>query len=53
MAIFRDSKERKHVLVPRGAETHEVVASEMRIDGIRAFLVHFDRLLAYLGVFWL
>ena len=48
MAIFRYSEVRKGVLVPRGAETHEVVASDPRIDGIRAILVHFGRFLGHL-----
>ena len=48
MAIFRYSEVRKGVLVLRGAETHEVVASDPRIDGIRAILVHFGRFLGHL-----
>ena len=32
MAMFRYSEVRKGVLVPRGAETHEVVASDPRIE---------------------
>ena len=50
MAMFRYSEVRKGVLVPRGAETHEVVASDPRIDGVRAILVHFGRFWAIWGI---
>ena len=47
-ASFQFFEVRKGILVPQGAETHEVVASDPRIDGIRAFLVVFGR---FFGVF--
>ena len=47
---FKYSGARKHVLSTLGAETHEVVASDPNIDGIRAILVHFGRIFGHLEV---
>ena len=53
MAIFQYSEDGRGVLVPQGAETHEVVASDPIIDGIVAFLMNFGRFLGDLLLIWL
>ena len=50
MAFFEVSEVWKPVLLPPGAQTPEVVASNPRIDVWRAFFVHFGRIWGNLEV---
>ena len=45
MRVFDVSDVWKPVLLPRGAQSAEVVAPTPNIDGVRAFLVHFGQIL--------